>query len=318
MASSVVIELISFYKVLSPLDMPCRRLESLLKQKFSLQQEGKKKWLLNGEILYRDFIPIEFMNDKEIVWNHIKNDNLRNDKELVLEAIKHNENALEDASFSLQRDKNFVLEAIRWNEKCLCCAAYEFLKDSEFVFEAIKQNKKALRWVPCELLTNEAFMLKVIKFIFPEFHHLDSFEHANKEIMMKLVNEFGFLLIFASDELKNDRDIVSTAIRNDGLAFAFASHNLSSLDVETFSDMYQKKLLRTERIDLPYNDPPFFNDKEIVLEVVKNDGFALKYASNELRKDRGLVMEAVKSNGYALFYASEELQNNHELVMQWI
>ena len=52
--------------------MPCRRLESLLKQKFSLQQEGKKKWLLNGEILYRDFIPIEFMNDKEIVWNHIK------------------------------------------------------------------------------------------------------------------------------------------------------------------------------------------------------------------------------------------------------
>lgn len=55
-----------------------------------------------------------------------------------------------------------------------------------------------------------------------------------------------------------------------------------------------------------------------MLEVVKNDGFALKYASNELRKDRGLVMEAVKSNGYALFYASEELQNNHELVMQWI
>ena len=48
--------------------------------------------------------------------------------------------------------------------------------------------------------------------------------------------------------------------------------------------------------------------KEEVLEAVKQDGYALEYASEELRGDREVVLAAVKQNGRALEQASFKLQ----------
>jgi hypothetical protein len=43
------------------------------------------------------------------------------------------------------------------------------------------------------------------------------------------------------------------------------------------------------------------------MEAVKNDGWALQYASEKLRADNDVVIEAVK-NDRVLSYASEELK----------
>ncbi len=45
--------------------------------------------------------------------------------------------------------------------------------------------------------------------------------------------------------------------------------------------------------------------KEEVLEAVRQNGYALRYASSLLRADRKVVMTAVKQNGRALRFASE-------------
>ena len=47
--------------------------------------------------------------------------------------------------------------------------------------------------------------------------------------------------------------------------------------------------------------------KEEVLEAVKNDGWALEFASEELKNDRELVLEAVKQDGMVLKYASDNI-----------
>jgi len=46
---------------------------------------------------------------------------------------------------------------------------------------------------------------------------------------------------------------------------------------------------------------------------VKKTGWALRYASDELRSDREVVMEAVQKRSEALEYASPELQNDPEI-----
>ena len=51
-----------------------------------------------------------------------------------------------------------------------------------------------------------------------------------------------------------------------------------------------------------------------LLEVVKQDGWALRYASAALKDDREIVLEAVKQNGDALYYASAALQDDREIV----
>jgi hypothetical protein len=56
--------------------------------------------------------------------------------------------------------------------------------------------------------------------------------------------------------------------------------------------------------------------KEIVLEAVKHNGYALGYASKKLQNDREVVLEAVREAGDALKYASEELQNDREVVLK--
>lgn len=61
-----------------------------------------------------------------------------------------------------------------------------------------------------------------------------------------------------------------------------------------------------------------WNNKEQVLEAVKQDGNNLQYASQELQSDKQLVITAVKQDRQALKFASSALQeryeNNHALV----
>ena len=59
------------------------------------------------------------------------------------------------------------------------------------------------------------------------------------------------------------------------------------------------------------------NDKEIVLEAVKNNGFALEYASKELKKDKEIVLQAVKIQN-AIIYVSKELKNDKDFIIDCI
>ena len=45
------------------------------------------------------------------------------------------------------------------------------------------------------------------------------------------------------------------------------------------------------------------DDKEIVLEAVRPNGYALRYASERLKDDEEIVLEAVRQDGYALAFA---------------
>lgn len=56
------------------------------------------------------------------------------------------------------------------------------------------------------------------------------------------------------------------------------------------------------------------NDRTFMLEVVKKNWRALRYASDDLKGDRDIVMEAVKQNGTALKHASDVLKGDPELI----
>ena len=58
----------------------------------------------------------------------------------------------------------------------------------------------------------------------------------------------------------------------------------------------------------------FKKDKEIVLEAVKNHGYALEYASERLRDETEVVLEAVKNYGDALYYTSVELRKDKDIL----
>ena len=57
------------------------------------------------------------------------------------------------------------------------------------------------------------------------------------------------------------------------------------------------------------------SDKEVVLAAVAQNGDALVHASVDLKSDKEVVLAAVAQYGYALGYASAELNNDKEVVL---
>jgi hypothetical protein len=56
-------------------------------------------------------------------------------------------------------------------------------------------------------------------------------------------------------------------------------------------------------------------DREVVLVAVAQVGYALRYASAELKADREVVLVAAAQNGWALQFASAELKADREVVL---
>ena len=67
---------------------------------------------------------------------------------------------------------------------------------------------------------------------------------------------------------------------------------------------------------LHYASEDFENDREIVLEAVKNKGWAFWYASEDLKNNFEFILEAMKNNGDALCFSSANLWNDITVVIE--
>ena len=130
---------------------------------------------------------------------------------------------------------------------------------------------------------------------------------TNKNEILEAVKKNGRALKFASEELRNDKEVVLKAVENDRWALEFASERLRN-DKEVVLTAVEN-----DGYALKFASEELKNDKEVVIKAVENYGFALEYASEELRNDKEVVIKAVESRGYALQYASEELQKDEEI-----
>ncbi|CAK8994333.1 Ubiquitin-like domain-containing protein [Durusdinium trenchii] len=76
-----------------------------------------------------------------------------------------------------------------------------------------------------------------------------------------------------------------------------------------------REVLRRDGVALQYASEDLKAHPQLVLEAVRRSGFALEYAAEHLRGDRQFVLEAVKQNGFALARASAKLQGDPEVIL---
>ena len=103
----------------------------------------------------------------------------------------------------------------------------------------------------------------------------DVMAHAeNKEYLLKVAGdkETAPFIEFATEALRDDKELVLKAVTSNGNALEFASDRLKA-------------------------------DKEVVLAAVQNAGWVACYASEELRDDKEIILTAVKKEGQALYYS---------------
>lgn len=225
-------------------------------------------------------------------------------KEIALAAMAHKHNALWHASDELKRDRGFMSAAIDLDGWSLAYASAEIQADEKMVLAAVASCGWALK-------------------------HASRALQANKDVVLAAVARDGGALEFACKGLQGDKDVVLTAVAQKGLALKYASEELQS-NIEVVSAAvaqtggcaleHAHDILRRSsyfiRSILPLDIKALeWAVKEVVLNVVAEDGLLLQFSSREARKDRGVVLVAVAQNGLALEFASSALRRDREVVL---
>ena len=110
-------------------------------------------------------------------------------------------------------------------------------------------------------------------------------------------------LIAITEESPKDKELI---LKN----MQYNLQILEYIDQDLFKDIeFVKKVLFLNGMSLEYMPQEIQNNKELVIIALNNSaGFALKFASEELRADKEAVKEAVKQWKAPIKYASKELQ----------
>lgn len=180
---------------------------------------------------------------------------LKNDKDVVLAvlAAPNCAHCFEHASDALKNDKDVVMTLIaNWNSKSI----------SDF-----------FRWLMCaggDAKGDPAIVLATIKLdVTRAMEFASSDAKADKTVMLAAAEQDGRTLAHASDELKNDKEVVAAAVHQSPRAIEFASAQCKA-------------------------------DKELIVGLVKIDGLALQHASDALKNDKAVVHAAFRQNLEAL------------------
>ena len=242
-------------------------------------------------------IPPEFLDDKEIVslclkrnaWSFIiVEDDLRNDRELVMEAIRCG-CPLSQLNREFIDDKEIILLAINvLGGENIRYADDRLKSDNDCVTAALASEPSALRYLGHEFRSNRSLVMNILQdhgFLYDSI--ADELKGDKEILLIALQSSFPDIFMYASAELRADREVVLEAVKINGDCLRHAS-------IE------------------------FQNDFEVVMEAVKSQGCALRFASADLRNNFQVCQVAIYSNPTNYHYIGPVMKKNRELAMQAI
>lgn len=185
----------------------------------------------------------------------------------------------------------FAGEELRNNPEIVLIATKQDLDSFQFASMSIRDNKD----IVLKAIENGASGMQgscVLRYVSPRLQN-------DYDVVLASVKKCNSLQ-YASDELKQNENIVVAAISRDGLAFKHVDKSLRA------NKAYVLMAINNNGKALKYAAESFRNDKEVVLTAIKCKKHMLKsplkYASYHLLGDRDVVLEAVRHNKKALKY----------------
>ena len=132
-----------------------------------------------------------------------------------------------------------VKTAVQQYVAALQYASNNLKKDREIVKTAIQQDARSIAYVHIDLLNDELFWLNCIeinhhtfKYLLSKFHNEAFYDRIiqsqsiNVDVTRKILKYHGRALRLASDEVKDNEELVSIAVESDGCALKYASDRL--------------------------------------------------------------------------------------------
>jgi len=264
---------------------------------------------------------------------------LRNDKELVTAAVSNYARALKYASPRLRGDYDVVYAAVKSNGSALQYASESLKANKSIVHTAVSHTGTSILWASQDLQNNKDIFMSAINPTYKGSAYIFSLilpKFMNKAHILKLVAINPAILVYLTEEFKNDVDIVLVAVKTHGLCIKYAGQKarqnwdiavaacISTPDAIEYVD---DTLLRNPNFLLElvntHNvvawDCLEYLTKEIVCRFIlrspKNNHNILHYIPYELLYDIDVICTALTKFGiYGCHYFDETVFRNPELI----
>ena len=136
-------------------------------------------------------------------------------------------------------------------------------------------------------------------------YHLDTSESRIDELVEAKLSRYRWGAVF---DYRRE-DITNTIVIDPLFSFARWGDGVGTGRYEMMA------VVKQEGHALRFASDELKGDRDVVMAAVTQNGDALRSASAELKNDRAVVMAAVEQGGYALRYASDELKGDRDVVM---
>ncbi|MFM7684286.1 MAG: DUF4116 domain-containing protein, partial [Bacteroidota bacterium] len=184
---------------------------------------------------------------------------LNSDKDLFLEVIKKYPCALQYANDKLLNNLDFMLRCVDSNGLCIQFANKDLMLTPKLQFAAVKSTGRAISLLDSKFLSDRELVLLASKTYGAVLELCPQFKD-DKEIVSEALKNNGRMLEFTGSKMRSKRAIVELAIQSNGLALEFADEKLKK-------------------------------DKEIIKKAILKNPGAFEFANSALRRNKKYVLE---------------------------
>jgi len=136
------------------------------------------------------------------------------------------------------------------------------------------------------------------------------FLQAGRHVVLEVVKEEGWALMFAPPDFQGDREVVFEAVRQSGSALEYAADALKADRSIVLQAVVRKG------VALRFAADHLRGDREIVVEAIKQSGWAFNHARGDLKADRDIALKAVRQAGSVLQYMPDTFKADREIVLE--
>ena len=243
---------------------------------------------------------------------------MKDNKLVVLTTLKGDALNLYGTSDRLKDDEEVIVAAMMNDPSNFGCASPRLKKREKEIFTKVLTSttrKRGLLFAASKSLCNDKdFVMKVVKKYPQDIRYASDVLKDDKEVCFSAIASSGegedeVILLWVSNRLRNDKVIVLSAMRKNNYNFIYAGEKAQAdRDIVTIA-------VATNARNLKYAAPKFRNDKEMIMAAMENNETVLCYASKGLKENKELFLYAIKKCAYTLRYASDSLLDDKEVVL---
>lgn len=213
------------------------------------------------------------------------------DEEIIKIVVSHSSSELEYAPESIKNNVDLMHELVGISPYAIMYGGKEIKSNKKIALKALSVNGWLLKNVDKELLHDKDIVLRAVEshetiLLSPLGQEIISIWKNDESVMRQLILLCPLGLKYASEELKNDKNLIIKLVEKEGQSYDYISEELKK-------------------------------DEDIALVAIKKNYHCIKYVGANLRNDKNFAFKVLKEGPSILFQLSKDLQSDCDILEEY-